>query len=275
LAAVIPPVYLQNDPNPNTQRYGLFNVATGPLEMEPHARMGGYVYQTDVCNLPFGYAVACTPAAKTFTDSLSTIVSTPFMVVASVLCGTIGHTPDEWAAIVMDRLKAGEQAAVERIFSDGLFGASPSLANNTPNATQLTAALDVASAIGALEDWLYSRYGPVGVLHIPMRLANRVMADYHVIKEGGVWKTQSGTLVSFGNYSGLKADGTAPAAGDLNIYITGEVTVWRDSDSEVFISPYGESIDKVTNQIRMFAERTYDVSYDCFAAAIEVPVEVS
>lgn len=273
MATMIPPVLLPADPNPNQQRYGLFNAANGPLELPTHARSGGLFYSTALCSLPGGYEVNCLPDldTKTFTDGISTITGTPFVVLSSFLCGTFPFTEAEWNQFVTAKLIAGEQAVVEQIFSAGTFGAAPSLADNTPNATALTAATSVSQAIGELEGWLYHRYGPTGIIHIPISDASYVLTSDYVTKESGVWRTKTGTAVSFGDYANLGPAGDAPDAGHSFWYITGQMSIWRSSD--IFVSPWGASIDKVSNQIRMYAEREYVVAYDCLSASVDITLE--
>lgn len=272
MAVTTAPVLLPADPNPNQQRYGLFNAANGPLELPIHARNGGLQYTTSLCKLPNGYAVNCTPGgvAKTFTDGLSTITGNPFVVIAELLCGSIGYSEAEWKAFTFAKLAAGEQAIVEQIFSGGTFGVAPSLTNNTPNATALTAVTSVAAAIGSLEGWLYHLYGPAGILHIPISDAARVLTQDYVTLVNGVWRTKTGTAVSFGDYANLGPTGTAPAAGHSFWYITGQMSIWRTPDADVFISPWDRSITLTTNQLRMYAEREYVVAFDCNVASVDI-----
>lgn len=273
MATMIPPVLLPADPNPNQQRYGLFNATNGPLELLPHARIGGLQYVTSLCSLPGGYEVNCITDSdtKTFPDGLSTIVGTPFVVLATELCGTLPYSAAEWAQFVTAKLIAGEQAVVEQIFSAGTFGQSPSLANNTPAATALTAVTSVSAAIGSLEGWLYHLYGPTGIIHIPISDAARVLTSDYVTKDSGVWRTKLGTAVSFGDYVNEGPTGTPAAADHSYWYITGQMSIWRSTD--IFVSPWGESIDKTTNQLRMFAEREYVLAYDCHVASVDITLE--
>lgn len=269
MTALLPPWLLPSSPNPDIQRYGLFKVATGPLALPvPQAGEGGIQYQTPLCVLPNGYDVDCTPDAKVLTDQLGLVVGTPFVVIADTLCGTLGHTEAEWNEYVLQRLYAGEQATVERIFSNGDNGEAPSLANN-PDVVDLGAAASISDAIGQLESWLYAQYGPAGILHIPILANSAVYKDFHILRDtDGILYTPMGTKVSFGNYSGDTPGGDAPADGHTTFYITGQVAIWRAATP--FVSPYGASIDKVTNQIRMYAEREYVLAFDCYVAAIDV-----
>ncbi len=272
MAVMTAPILLPADPNPNTQRYGLFNAANGPLQLEPHARIGGLQYTTPNCTLPYGYEVNCITDSdtKTFTDGISTITGNPFVVVASTLCGTVGYSQAEWASMVVDKLKTGEQAIVEQIFSAGTFGITPSLSNNTPAASSAGASTSVAGAIGNLESYLYARYGAAGIIHIPISDEARVFTSDFLVRDGGVWRTKMGTAVSFGNYANAGPTGTPAGAGHSFWYITGQMSIWRDSDADIFVSPWGQSIDKTTNQLRMFAERTYVVAYDCQVAYTDI-----
>jgi hypothetical protein len=272
MAVTTDPILLPADPNPNQQRYGLFNAANGPLELPVHARNGGLQYTTNVCTLPGGYAINCTPGgvAKTFTDGLSVITGNPFVVIAETLCGSIGYSEAEWNQFVFQKLQAGEQAIVEQIFSAGTFGVAPSLSNNTPAASSAGASTSTAGAIGNLESWLYARYGPAGILHIPISDAARVFTSDFVTNVGGVWRTKMGTAVSFGNYANTGPTGTAAAAGHSFWYITGQMSIWRTPDSEVFISPWDRSINTTTNQLKMYAEREYVVAFDCQVAYTDI-----
>ena len=49
------------------------------------------------------------------------------------------------------------------------------------------------------------------------------------------------------------------------IYITGQVTIWRDP--EIQMPPLEQTFDRTANQWRGLAERAYAAAYDCGAAA--------
>ena len=246
-------------------RYGLFNVANGPLDLPPHARAGGLEFQSAVCDLPSGYQIDCPQPAvnKSFTAGGPNLIQgNPFVVRSDLECAPVGLTDAQLRQWLLERLKAGEQAVVERIFSDGTF-ASTSLQGATP----LAASTTLVKAIGLLESWLYARYGLPGVLHIPAVAAASLQAGGALVQAGNLWKTAMGTLVSFGNYSGNGPAAEVPAAGSAYIYITGQVTVYRAPDSEVFTTPLPDSLDRTTNQVFGQAEREYALAYECFAAS--------
>lgn len=278
-------------PGPITQRYGLFqavpvNPEVTPLDgsagttWRPHWADGGLVIDDELCDDPNPYTVACTAdlAAKTFTTTNS-VPGTPFVVYAGIVCGSVGYSEAEFQAKVTNRLLAGEQGVVEAVFSRQLNGQSRGLANATPNATTITATSTtgghlVADQVGALEEALYSTYGPRGVLHVPFQYGERMKAeniiepDGNVFAGSGVWRTALGTAVSIGNYEGYSPAGVAPVAGHTWIYITGQAWVWRNPD--VFVSTLQGSLNQTTNQVTFLAEREYIVTYECGAFALDV-----
>lgn len=284
MAAVTGPVFVPA-PNPVIPRYGLFSVATGPLEIPIHARIGGLQYQLSTCTLPVGYEVNCQADhdTKTFEQSIDTNIGYPFVVFSSIECGLAGLTnwgQERIQKFLYEQLVAGEQATVESIFSTSGFGQTAGLANNAAT-VNLGAATDIVNAFGILEEWLYARYGLPGVIHAPMRAAAYIKNSHLVEKETptDVWKTPPGTKVSFGNYAGVNPTGGPATAGSVWIYITGQVAVWRSPDSALLDIPFRQVINRATNTIDIVLEREYVVAYDCYSAGIEAvlapPAEAS
>lgn len=255
-------------------RYGLFSIvqAMGLWSdaLPVHARQGGLEYQTAVCNLPEGYETACfdTLAEKLPGATPSLIQYDPFVVMASVSCAPVGLTNERLREFLLERLYAGEQATVERIFSDGLVGANPSLANSTPVVPLLAASADIVAAFGLLEGDLYANYGLPGVLHLPMR-AMEYAKSAHIIDmdPAGIWRTAVGTAVVGANYSGLGPAAQVPGAGAQYIYITGQVAIWRAPDAELFVTEERDALNRATNQVVGRVEREYVVGYECRSAA--------
>jgi hypothetical protein len=249
-------------------RPGLFQVATGPLDLPTHARLSGLMYEIGYCQLPLGYTVACQSgrASKTLTNSSTLITGGSFIVYSAIKCSAVGLSQQLLDSYLMEQLTAGEQAVVENIFSTS---ANDSLGLQNPNTVNLGTAPDVISATAQLEAWLYARYGLPGVLHVPARAAAYFTNAYIVEKDNrGIWRTDMGTGVSFGNYAGTGPTGQAVVAGSQWIYITGQVAVWRTPDGELFSPPMGEVLNRQTNVITSLLEREYVVTYDCYAAAV-------
>lgn len=271
-------------PGSFTPSYGLFAVtqAAGTLvegiPMPVHAGLGGIQYETHVCGLPTCFEVGCIDVlgTKTIDSEFTVVTGDPFAVVTDLTCGLVGLTPERTREFLRQRALAGEQARVEQVFSEGACGSNPSLANSTPLATALAASPNPVAAIGLLEEALYSTYGLVGVLHIPYFAAPWFKANHLIDKDNaGIWRTPAGTAVSIGNYTGLSPAGAAPAAGAAWIYITGQVSIWRTAESDVFYSPFDASINRSTNQWNGYREREYIVTYECGAFATETTLVVA
>lgn len=272
MTAIIPAVQV-NDPWPQIDRYGLFAVSD-VIDLQVHGRGGGITYHTVTLDLPDGFDVACATTRMEFTDPCGDqVTGTPFTVMASMTSGTVGMPQSEIVSTLLTRLKAGEQTVVESIFCSGLNGASPSLVNNTPAATVVTAAASVVDGIGALEAWLYALYGPRGVLHVPLFLAARMQHLACMTYQAGVWRTALGTAVMFGNYTGYDKAGGAPAAGTTNLYITGSLTTWRTPDDQIEIPPFEGNVNLTTNQVAAFARREYVVTHNGLLGVCNVDID--
>lgn len=262
-------VYVESpNPTPNP-RYGLFSVVP-PLDLPVHARLGGLNYEISDTVDAHPLTVVCGPtASKTFDAGPTTINADPFVVYASLTCGTVGMDETRARDFLLKRLLATEQAVVESVFSQQANGQAPGLANNG-GAVTLAAATTLTQAVSSLEQWLYQTigYGEPGIIHVPA-VAVAWMHQWNLISKNsdGVWVTPMGTRISMGNYSGLLPGGSAPAAGHTTLYITAEMGLWRDS--EVFINPYGVTINKATNQFNLLAERNYILSIDTYVAGID------
>lgn len=268
------PVFVPN-PVPLVDRYGLFAVATGPLALPEKARGGGIQYETGTCVLPRAIEVECAPSdpAKVIESTPDVIVGTPFIVYSELACGTVGLGAERARTYLMERLRAGEQAVVENVFSTQAVGQSPGLSDN-PNVQTVTAVTTgITDSVAVLEEAFYNVYGLPGTIHVPHVLAARLQEGGALRWDGRVWRTAAGSLVSIGNYAGNEPDGDAPAAGLSWLYMTGQVTIWRTPDAEVFIPPYEQSIDRITNQVAMVAEREYVITVDCAVFATAVTIE--
>ncbi len=279
MASLTGPIWVPA-PNPVVPRYGLFNVATGPLDLPPHGRIGGLQYQISTCNLPLGYEIECqeTHDSKVITNGITAIVGNPFVVYSAVQCDTVGLVnwgQDRVKQFLFDQLVSGEQAVVERIFSTQTFAQSPGLGGNAA-VVNLGTAIGPVRAVGMLESWLYARYGLPGVIHAPM-LAAPYFTGSHVVYQDTdrIWKTDAQTKVSFGNYAGTGPTGQVSASGATWLYITGQVAVWRTGDNDLFVPDMGQVINRSTNVLTTVMEREYVLTFDCFIAAVEVTLDTT
>lgn len=254
------------------QRYGLFTVANGPLDMPDHAEYGGLEFETPRCVLPAGYNSECPPAAqdaKTFLAGPTTVIGDPFVVRSSITCGAVGMTNERLRSLVFERLTAGGQARVEDIISRETFGSNPGFLGATV-ITPDCAVDDVRAVVGALEEAAYAAYGPAITLHVPFKAASYVKAEHLIEKDGPIWRTPAGSAVSIGNYANLSPAGAAAAAGTAWIYATSQVTIWHTPDPQVFIPSLEEALNRTTNQVLGQAERWYIVAFECVLSAANV-----
>ena len=272
MAVVNGPVYVEWPSRGADLRYGLFTVVPPRDFTDVHMQLGGIQYEIsyDLGSRP--YDVTCaTGATKTFDAGPTTVTAAPVVIYTSMTCGSVGMTEERARAFVSDRAKYGEQPAVELAFSNSANGLAPGLANNGA-ATQLAATATITAAISVLENWLYvtKGYGATGIIHAPA-IAEAYFRDYNSMQmdKNGVWRTPMQTAISFGNYSGNKVNGSAPAASATNIYITPQMSISRDTDSNVFFAPYGEVFNKAGNQFLALMERNYIIGMDFAPAATE------
>ncbi|MGH7252267.1 MAG: hypothetical protein ACREIE_00570 [Nitrospiraceae bacterium] len=268
-------------PGSLTPKYGLFTVtaAMGTLadSLPVHSRQGGVEYETAVCDLPTCFETNCIDilGVKPAGVPYDVVRGDPFVVLTSLLCGSVGMTDEVLREKLRERALAGEQSTVESTFSTGACGAEPSLSNSAIPATALALSPNVVEAVSALEAALCASYGLPGVLHVPYSASAFMMQAYQIYRDpAGVWRTPAGTYVSFGNYAGLSPTGVAPAAGNTFIYITGQVSIWRSPESDVFYTPLSGALNRSTNQVNGFREREYVVTYECGAFATETTLVV-
>lgn len=275
MASLTGPRYIAA-PNSAMSRSQFFKVSTGPLDMPAHAGSGGVEYQISWCGLPNCYEVECIGShnTKTFPGGFDTITALPFVVYSTISCSPVGMSDEMMQKGLFDQLVAGEQQTVESTFSAQLCGQAPGLSDNSET-HDVGAGTDIVNAVALLENYLYvtTGYGPVGVLHVPLVLA--AYFEYlHLGKLGadGIWRTALGTKINFGNYLGNDPGGAAPAAGVTWMYITGQTTVWRVPDSDLFSPTRGEMLTRTTNLVTGVMEREYIVSFDCAVGGASTPI---
>lgn len=230
------------------------------------------------------------PAPPTKTDNVDQTFrgATPFTVFAEFDCSPVGIGDAERSA--QDALARIENFRVEQIFSTGLAGGQtvqfPHLAANASvvdaNGIVLQSAattvvtggtVDVADGLGRLEASLASCYGGLGFIHIPKAALPTFAAWNLAVPDGqGGFHTPCGNrLVVGAGYANTSPAGVAAAPGEAWIYATGQVFGWR---SDVFFTRSRESIDRAENTMKMIAERTYVLGFECCLLAANVALGV-
>ena len=275
MVATIPAVPVAKPTASMPLRYGIFAAANGPLDLPVHGRNGGVDYQTALCGEGFGYEVECittrdSKAAAWTENGLTTVTGLPFIVFATMQCGTLGYTYGEEQGFILERLKGVEQAVVEELFSTSTLGQGPGLVTADGITTVTGAGDTVGDVLSELERARYcgftgnlTQYGPPGILHVAIPVFNEMKVEHLIEFDGTRWRTAIGTVVSTGCYANNDPAGAAPADGVFWMYLTGQTTVWRTPDSQVQIAPVEGSLDRTNNQYLMLAEREYVVTYEC------------
>ncbi len=158
-------------PPPPPRPYGLFDVALGPMPFpEPAAQGGGVIYVPDTCvDDVFLYDMTCPPVSgsKTFSPIDTAVSGSPFAVITSYTCGSIGFSFDEVAQRVRTRMQLRAQRGVERRVWQGQTigqgqGVIPGLFRS---ATSLGTAGCVTEAMELLEQALADNGVVGGMIH--------------------------------------------------------------------------------------------------------------
>src|SRR3954470_5001276 len=91
MASLTGPFYVP-PPNVTVPRYGIFNVATGPMDLPVNARSGGLQYEISTCTLPLEYEVECQDShnTKVISSGTTTVTRAPFVVYSAIQCSTVG-----------------------------------------------------------------------------------------------------------------------------------------------------------------------------------------
>lgn len=272
--------------------YGLWDTIQHPAPGSAHWQQGITWIERcptgdttyDECLAVTGTGAPPEPPAKTANVDQAFRGATPFTVYAEFECSPVGIPEAE--SIASDALDRVEQQRVEAAFWTGAAGGQqvvfPHLAANTevvdgdivlqPVATTAVTGTDVAHTLGVLEQELTDCYAGQGLIHVP-RTALPTLVAWNLIREvDGLLYTPGGNLVVVGGgYTGTGPDGTTPAAGTTWIYATGAAWGYR---SDVYVSRLRDSLDRSSNTIRMLAERTYVIGFECCLLAAHIVLGV-
>lgn len=258
-------------PEPLRTRYGLFTAASGPLDLPAHGEGGGVRYVPDTCGSAYAYGVTCyggdTPAPSKPHDPDNGEVETGVFAVLSTLnCGAPGYSLEEYRQKVLRRLEGTEQAAVETALWSGLDleGNSLGILTLDGQAENVDPGYDpglITDVVGALERYAYTeqQYGYTAYIHAPVEVAAFAAEAGMVLPDGNRKVTPMGSVWVFGAY------------GSGSVIITGQTTVWRAPEIQVY-----NALDQATNEVLLVAERAYAVGFDCLAGRAEFdPLEVT
>lgn len=263
MGAYAPSLHTTQAPDIRPRPYGLFSVARPVDDSSSHWR-NGEKWEPDPCGTAGGIGPDCDPESaiglpKTFKRQDELTETTAFVVYGSYLCSPIGRDPAEATERARRDLELHEERAVEEFLWTGELGNAPSL---TDSATNLTAtAVDPATAIGLLEQFLAERYGGIGVIHVPRLAVATLKAHQLIYADGPQLVTCLDTPVA-----AHSADTNTAPNGDA----AGEDTAWayitpalRITRSPVFSDEHDlKLLDRKTNDLYAVAERYYSVGWD-------------
>jgi hypothetical protein len=270
--------------------YGLLSVVELRPDDVPFWRLG--VSWQDTCPTGGSTLEPCYPSAPAVTGTSfpksanvtrTNWGATPFTVYAEVDCSAPAFWDDR-EAYVRTAFERVEQWQVERIFWTGTVSgvanaALPHLAAATQiqetglgyatnlqlQSTAVTGvALAPAVALGTLEDALADcLLGVAGVIHIPNGIAPIFASSGLFVKDGSRLRTHNGNLVAIGNgYPRSGADGVDPGLGHSWIFGTGPIFAYRENNVRV-LADNNSSLVRTNNTVKVIAERTYLLGYDC------------
>jgi hypothetical protein len=253
-------------------RYGLLSAATVMtgaggrwalgLEYESDNCTSGALWGRDWCGDPVDPVSDPNPADKAVPGS-DLLTATPFTVYDGIQCAPVGLVDVE--ARARARLAGSEQRQAEAGFWTRQLAVA-----GTGTAPAVSGAAGLIGAVGDLEAALAGQYAGVGVIHAPRWVAPYAAARQLIVRDGAVLRTPLDTAWVFGSgYPNTGPAGTAPAAGHAWLYVTGAVVV-RRSDVVIPATPATGALDRTHNTVTVIAERTYAVTHDCVAYAIDV-----
>lgn len=272
--------------------YGLWDTVQHPSVDGPHWQQGiTWVERCptgdttyDECLSVTGTGAPPEPPAKSANVNQTSRGALPFTVYAEFECSPVGVAEAE--AVASDALDRVEQQQVEAAFWTGSAGGQqvvfPHLAADAEvldgeTVLQLVASpvitgADIAHALGVLEQELADCYAGQGLIHVPRTALPTLAAAYLIVERDGRLYTPAGNLIVVGGgYTGTGPDGSAPAAGTTWIYATGAAWGYR---SDPYVSRLRDSLDRTSNTIRMLAERTYLLGFECCLLAAHIVLGV-
>lgn len=250
--------------------FGLFSVLSPRPEGDGRWQ-NGIEWEALTCEPAGGIATDCDPETpdiglpKDFVGGNTNGEASPFTVYGSYSCTPAGRPSLAYAQErATEHLLAREEARVEQALWTG------DLANGgfATGAASVGTGLSIVRAVAALEGWLATNYGSLGVIHMTRETALIAVKEGVVEKVGNRLVTKIGTPVVAGaGYTGTGPDGAAPADGATFIYATPALLGYR---SEVFAGadPVAAGFDRTSNDLYAVAERTYVVGFDPCGSAV-------
>lgn len=266
------PTYIATPPPPG-RPYGLFDVATGPMEFPTRNLGGGVIYVPDTCVDDYGIVdFSCPPVTgtKAFSGIEAPVSGAPFAVYTSYTCGSLGFSFEEVRDRLLTRMALHEQKAVEQRLWSGSSGTGGTITGLFRNAVSLGAVGCVTEAVEVLEQALADNSIVGGMIHARPGMAAH-LAQAHLIDRGQGRRRVTYTDIPYVFGQGYDGSGPTGQAATTDVewmYASGRVLVWQDP--EVMIPSLRQTMDKSTNQMYGLAERVYAVAVECGVWAVQV-----
>lgn len=266
------PAYIATPPAP-PRPYGLFDVATGPMEFPTRNLGGGVIYVPDTCVDDYGIVdFSCPPVTgtKAFSGIEAPVSGAPFAVYTSYTCGSLGFSFDEVRDRLLTRMALHEQKAVEQRVWSGSSGTGGTIPGLFRNAVNLGAVGCVTEAVEVLEQTLADNSIVGGMIHARPGMAAH-LAQAHLIDRGQGRRRVTYTDIPYVFGQGYDGSGPTGQAATTDVewmYASGRVLVWQDP--EIHIPNIAQTFNKVTNQVYALAERVYAVAVECGVWAVQV-----
>lgn len=218
------------------------------------------------------------PDPKTF-ESLSWQDGITFAVQTGIICKTVGFDIEVNEAELERVVANKESVAVARALMTQRFADGGTA--NWDEATDLTpagGAVDPVVGLAMLEGHASVHYAGAPTLHVPRTIGSLLINKYAAIEyNGDTLVTELGSKVAAdGGYESpnLGPDGTEPAAGELWLYASGEVSVAGGKQTlQGGLDLVEDQAGDDSNRYRILWERPYIAAVDCYTAAVRVKVQ--
>ena len=244
----------------------------------------------DECIAVTGIGSPSPPPAKADNTSNRWRGATPFTIYAEFDCSPVGLAQADRKA--QEVLARNESYQIERAFWTGQAAgvnniAFPHLAHSAAEITDAQGILlqspavtgvggfpatagpwPIQQGLGILEQLLGDCLNGQGVIHVPPRVLPKLAGAMAVTARGGTLMTSNGNLLAVGNgYPGTGPGGQTTTQDAAWIFGTGPVVVYR---GPVRFIAGAEAFDRSENTLRLLAERTALVAWDCCHFAVQI-----
>lgn len=231
---------------------GLFNVASGPLDLPDHGYTSGAVWTPDTCALDRLYPTAClTPPYTSFVlDALEPLAQAfPFAVYASLVTGGLGYSAIEAERRVRARLIHSEQTLAEK----ALWGGSATLFTNQQNYAGTTPGTAGGGGVAGVAGGIFAQLANVGAAagFVDKGTVTTVAAGVSLLEQAAADSYYGQAVIharpriaSFAGKSGLFRVIGLPPGSSNNYMYTQNLNVWNFGNGYAGTGPTGQVVDE-------------------------------